>query len=330
MNVRKSKKNQKKRLFIKLGVIAGALVALASMGKSGSSKNNMSDQATTFVIENSADENQNYIGETSQAVEENMNREIIGQDLDEDGNVLITYYANSGTSTETQEELAETNEINLNETLDENISYIENETTEDYNLNEEVVPVELPKDENLEYLDESLEPTINNTVEINETLETNIAGSKESLESTASNDLINMELSEEVNTSNISDTRIGSTIKIDPTAKIYSTTFDAYLDENGKSQYYQANPDRVVIGVSVLNENGLNRIYAYTEDANNKINQLINEGGEIVSILTANKEKYLQDYDGNTPLIADEVKAYAEGWYNITSVQNQKSKGVQR
>ena len=129
---------------------------------------------------------------------------------------------------------------------------------------------------------------------------------------------------------NTNDIRLGNTVKIDPTAGIHSNTFDAYLNENAQSQYFKNNPDRVVIGVSILNQNGLEIVYAYTPDANNKINQLINEGGDIVSVLTANKEKYLQSYDGSSSLIDAEVKAYAEGWFNINSVQTQNTKGLQR
>ena len=74
----------------------------------------------------------------------------------------------------------------------------------------------------------------------------------------------------------------------------------------------------------------MNVIYAYNPDANQKIDELLNKGGEMVSILTANKEKYLQNYDGSTTLTPEEIKAYAEGWYNINDVSINNVKGLSR
>ena len=42
------------------------------------------------------------------------------------------------------------------------------------------------------------------------------------------------------------------------------------------------------------------------------------------------KEKYLQDYNGNETLLPEEIKAYAEGWYNIEDVTMDNVKGVSR
>ena len=74
----------------------------------------------------------------------------------------------------------------------------------------------------------------------------------------------------------------------------------------------------------------MNVIYASDENANVKMNDLLDKGGEVVSILTANKEKYLQDYNGSETLLPEEIKAYAEGWYNIEDVTMDNVKGVSR
>ena len=50
----------------------------------------------------------------------------------------------------------------------------------------------------------------------------------------------------------------------------------------------------------------------------------------MVSILTANKEKYLQNYDGSTILTPEEIKSSAEGWYNINDVSINNGKGMSR
>lgn len=124
--------------------------------------------------------------------------------------------------------------------------------------------------------------------------------------------------------------KIGGNIKLNEGTRIYNNEYDAYLGENSYSAYYKNTDKRVILGVAILNENGMNQIYASDELANQKIDELIKNGGEVVSILTANQEKYLQDYDGSSPLINAEINAYAEGWYNVNDIANQNVKGMQR
>ena len=121
---------------------------------------------------------------------------------------------------------------------------------------------------------------------------------------------------------------IGSEVTVD--GNIHDDEYDAYYNENNQTSYYGTEPKRVVIGTGIVNDDGMNVIYAYNPDANQKIDELLNEGGEMVSILTANKEKYLQNYDGSTILTPEEIKSSAEGWYNINDVSINNGKGMSR
>ena len=123
--------------------------------------------------------------------------------------------------------------------------------------------------------------------------------------------------------------KLGNTTQVNDGARIYTDEYNAYLGENSLPTYYDAGEERAIIGVSILNENGLNHIFANDANANQKINDLIQNGGELVSVLTANK-KYLPTYDGSDILTTDEINAYAEGWYNINDITNQNMKGIQK
>ena len=74
----------------------------------------------------------------------------------------------------------------------------------------------------------------------------------------------------------------------------------------------------------------MNVVYASDENREEKIKNLLDNGGEITSVLVANQEKYLQDYDGKDTLIEEEIDAYAEGWYNVNSIAVQNEKGIKR
>ena len=123
--------------------------------------------------------------------------------------------------------------------------------------------------------------------------------------------------------------QIGSTITVSPGKKTHNNAFDACFGKNGYPTYYNNEEERVVIGVAIVNDNGMTSVYASDSNYNQKIKELMQNGGEIVSLLTANK-KYLYDWDGITPLNWDEIRAYKEGWYNINDVENKNMKGFQR
>ena len=121
------------------------------------------------------------------------------------------------------------------------------------------------------------------------------------------------------------DVRIGSEVSV--AGNIYDDEFDALYGENGKTQYFGTMPKRVIVGVGIVNDQGMNVVYAEDNNANQEIQNLINEGGEVVSILTANKEKYLQNYNGTQTLTKEERKAASEGWYNINEIVSENTLG---
>ncbi len=130
---------------------------------------------------------------------------------------------------------------------------------------------------------------------------------------------------EETDSTNI---KLGSFITV--TGELSNDEYSAYSRTNQHLSYFGLDTKRVVIGVGIVNENGMNTVYAYEPNANQIIDNLLNEGGELVSILTTTKEQYLQDYDGSRTLTKEEVQASAEGWYNINDVEINKVKGVSR
>ena len=57
---------------------------------------------------------------------------------------------------------------------------------------------------------------------------------------------------------------------------------------------------------------------------------MINNGGEIVTVLTANKDKYLSSYGNTEKITKEQLEAIEEGWYNINDVNLEKTKGLSR
>ena len=70
------------------------------------------------------------------------------------------------------------------------------------------------------------------------------------------------------------------------------------MEENGLSSYYSNEDERVIIGVLISDGTSMMRICADKEDANKVINTALENDGEVLSILTANKAYVLSDYDG--------------------------------
>lgn len=123
--------------------------------------------------------------------------------------------------------------------------------------------------------------------------------------------------------------QIGKTITLNEEARIYGDEYSAYLEGTSYRPYYKNDEKRVIIGVAVEKDNQLVKIDASQSDANQKINDLINNGGQIVSVLTAN-QKFLSDYNGSESLLNDEIRAYNEGWYNVNDIAQENTKGLQR
>ena len=122
--------------------------------------------------------------------------------------------------------------------------------------------------------------------------------------------------------------QIGSEVVVNGTA--HSNVFDAYFQENSHVPTVDDATKRIVLGVGIANGQGIVRKYAYNENANQDIQQMINNGGEIVTVLTANKDKYLSSYGNTDKITKEQLEAIEEGWYNINDVNLEKTKGLSR
>lgn len=293
-SVRKSKKNIFKRLIAKISPLAVSLVLAIAGGTAIAKKITTPKPDTT--IENNADE------------------------VDNSSDIQITY--------------SNGNEIYHPELLtDEEIQSLTN--PEDSNVDlVDMQPISEPLNEENDYSNNNDGFLINdsdNNVNSSEYEDTNSYIENDSPNLTYLDDDAESYTSyeaNEYNNLNENSIRIGSEVTVD--GNIHDDEYDAYYNENGQTLYYGTEPKRVVIGTGIVNNDGMNVIYAYNPDANQKIDELLNKGGEMVSILTANKEKYLQNYDGSTTLTPEEIKAYAEGWYNINDVSINNVKGLSR
>ena len=293
-SVRKPKKNIFKRLIAKISPLAVALV-LAIAGGSSSAKKLVTPKIDT-AIENNTDE------------------------LDNLSDNQITY--------------SNGDEIYHPELLtDEEIKSLTNSEDSDVDL-VDMQPITEPLNEKNNYSSNNDGFLINDSssgIDSSEYDDTNLYTENDSSNLTYLDDDTETYTSYEANeydNLNENSIRIGSEVTVD--GNIHDDEYDAYYNENGQTLYYGTEPKRVVIGTGIVNNDGMNVIYAYNPDANQKIDELLNKGGEMVSILTANKEKYLQNYDGSTTLTPEEIKAYAEGWYNINDVSINNVKGLSR
>ncbi len=119
---------------------------------------------------------------------------------------------------------------------------------------------------------------------------------------------------------------LGKSITLNENKKVYMTEYDAYFEENALSSYYSSQDERVIIGALISNGDSMMRICANEENANSVIQDMLDNGGEVVSILTANKNYVLSDYDGSKKLSSEEINQSAEGWYNINDIKKENAK----
>lgn len=118
------------------------------------------------------------------------------------------------------------------------------------------------------------------------------------------------------------ENQIGDTIYLQPESRICSNEYDAYRDANSKTTYFDTSIPRTIIGKSVWNnETGMETIYAYDENANQRINELINNGGELAAILTS------VNIPSAEYLTEENKREYAEGWYNANDIMQEKTEG---
>ena len=126
------------------------------------------------------------------------------------------------------------------------------------------------------------------------------------------------------------DILIGGQVNINDGSRIYATAADSILEENSYNPYYNSSQDRVVLGVSIEHNGNIVNVLANTENYNQKIIDLLSDGGQIVSVLTAAQDKVTQNFDGQTPMTSSEINEVAEGFYNIGSVSNNNERGRSR
>ena len=111
---------------------------------------------------------------------------------------------------------------------------------------------------------------------------------------------------------------------------IYKESANAYLQQEAMIPTFDAETKRIVLGVGVEVDGKIIRNYASTENANQNIQNLLNNGGEVVTVLTANKDKYLAAYGNTQKITEDQVVKIAEGWYNINDINLENRKGISR
>jgi len=84
-------------------------------------------------------------------------------------------------------------------------------------------------------------------------------------------------------------------------ARIYNTMYDATLERNGLSPYFDLNMERSIGGLAVNYEGELYFFYSHDANAQANVDALLQNGGSITAILGANENGY-------------------EGFYNISDV----------
>ena len=132
----------------------------------------------------------------------------------------------------------------------------------------------------------------------------------------------------EYNNLNENSIRIGSEVTVN--GNVHRNVFDAYFQENSHIPTFDDETKRIVLGVGITDGQGVVRKYAYNENVNQDIQQMLNNGGEIVTVLTANKDKYLSSYGNTEKITKEQLEAIAEGWYNINDINLENVKGLSR
>lgn len=293
-SVRKSKKNIFKRLIAKISPLAVSLVLAIAGGTAIAKKITTPKPDTT--IENNADE------------------------VDNSSDIQITY--------------SNGNEIYHPELLtDEEIQSLTN--PEDSNVDlVDMQPISEPLNEENDYSNNNDGFLINdsdNNVNSSEYEDTNSYIENDSPNLTYLDDDAESYTSyetNEYNNLNENSIRIGSEVTVN--GNVHRNVFDAYFQENSHIPTFDDETKRIVLGVGITDGQGVVRKYAYNENVNQDIQQMLNNGGEIVTVLTANKDKYLSSYGNTEKITKEQLEAIAEGWYNINDINLENVKGLSR
>jgi len=110
----------------------------------------------------------------------------------------------------------------------------------------------------------------------------------------------NIEVSE-----NSDDIRIGDKVEVKEGALIYTNMYDATLRRNGLAPYFGYEPAREIGGFAINFEGELYFIYSNDENAQEKVDKLINNGGKITAVLGANSNGYEGFYNRDDVLKLD-------------------------
>lgn len=231
--------------------------------------------------------------------------------------VLICAGGSSIVKTTTNQKDNETLENNLNNLDDSSMQITYNNTDKDKSANFENMQLVDPFDEVSNYSASNDGFLIDN--ESNSYLEDNLTYLDSEIEP------YNQYKSNKYNENSI---QIGSEVTVK--GNIYQNVFDAYFQENSHVPPFDNDIKRIVLGVGINDGQEIIRKYAYDENVNEDIQQMINNGGEIVTVLTANKDKYLSNYGNTEKITKEQLKVIAEGWYNINDVNLENMKGLSK
>ena len=114
-------------------------------------------------------------------------------------------------------------------------------------------------------------------------------------------------------------TSLGKDIIVNDNSPIYKNAYNAYLEDEGMTPYFESNEERKVIGLAFWNDEiGLKTVYNYHENSDEMIKNIVNDGGELVAVLTQVKDK--------------KGSFEPEGWYSLNDIAmaKQLEKGVHR
>lgn len=291
-SVRKPKKNIFKRLIAKISSIAVTLVLICAGGTAIAKK--ITTPKMNTAIENNTDE------------------------LDNSSDIQTTY---SNGDEIYHPELLTDEEI-------QSLTKVEDSNTDFVNMQPIIDPVNEENDYSSDSDDGFL---LDNNANPYEYDDTNSYIENDSSNLTYLDDDIDQYVSyetDEYNNYDKNSIRIGSEVTVN--GNIHRNVFDAYFQENAFTPTFNNDAKRIVLGVGIANGQGIVRKYAYNENANQDIQQMINNGGEVVTVLTANKDKYLASCGNNMQITREQLDAIEEGWYNINDINLENVKGLSK
>lgn len=291
-SVRKPKKNIFKRLIAKISSIAVTLVLICAGGTAIAKK--ITTPKMNTAIENNTDE------------------------LDNSSDIQTTY---SNGDEIYHPELLTDEEI-------QSLTNVEDSNTDFVNTQPIIEPVNEENDYSNDNDDGFL---LDNNANPYEYDDTNSYIENDSSNLTYLDDDIDQSVSyetDEYNNYDKNSIRIGNEVTVN--GNIHRNVFDAYFQENAFTPTFNNDTKRIVLGVGIANGQGIVRKYAYNQNANQDIQQMINNGGEVVTVLTANKDKYLASCGNNMQITREQLDAIEEGWYNINDINLENVKGLSK